>query len=171
MAWRKPARDEPAALPPAMPSIRTAALLLLGRRDYTVVELRRRLTDRGYPENDIDTVVANLVADGSLNDQRVAAAHARTASGIKGRGRHRIQRELDARGVSRDLARDTAGTISPADETAAIDRFLDRKHLPARPDAATRRRVFQQLIRRGFPSDAIAKALRRRGLPESEDEA
>jgi regulatory protein len=144
---------------------------LLGRRDYTVVELRRRLTDRGYTKEDIDTVVADLVADGSLNDQRVAAAHARTASGIKGRGRHRIQRELDARGVARDLARDTAGTISPADETAAIDRFLDRKHWPADPDAATRRRVFQQLLRRGFPTDAITRALKRRGLPDAGEDS
>jgi regulatory protein len=143
---------------------------MLGRRDYTVIELRRRLTDRGYPDDDIDTVVADLVADGSLNDSRVAAAHARTASGIKGRGRHRIQRELDARGVARDLARDTAGAISAAEETAAIDRFLERKHLPARPDAAARRRVFQQLLRRGFPTDAIARALRRRGLPAPDDE-
>jgi regulatory protein len=165
-------RADPAdpAAPEARPSVRTAALLLLGRRDYTVAELRARLTDREYPADDIERVIAALIADRSLDDRRVAAAHARTASGVKGRGRHRIQRELDARGIPRELSREAAGAVTPADEAAAIDRFLDRKRLPAKPDAAARRRAFQQLLRRGFPSDAIARALRRRGLPDTDDE-
>jgi regulatory protein len=190
MRPRRAPPDAPGELTePAKPRerlpIRTAALLMLGRRDYTVAELRKKLADKEYPAEEIASVVANLVADGSLDDERVAAAHARTASGIKGRGRFRIQRELDARGIERDLARATAGAVPAADEAAAIDRFLDRTRLPARPDAhrrteersdvsrtdaAARRRVVQQLLRRGYPMDAIAAALRRRSLPDATDE-
>jgi regulatory protein len=134
----------------------------LSRRDYTTSELRQKLLDREFAEADIDEALRSLTADRLLDDRRTAAAHVRTASQIKGRGRLRIQRELEARGVDRDLVRDLLADLPAADDLAAIDRFLGRKRLPPRLSAADHRRVFQQLLRRGFPADAIAKALARR---------
>jgi regulatory protein len=150
-------------------TVRTAALHLLSRRDYTTAELRRKLLDREYPEADIDDAIARLASAGLLDDRRVALAHVRTATAIKGRGRLRIKRELEARGVDRTLVRELVAGIPAADDLAAIERFLARKRLPARPSPSDRRRIFQQLIRRGFPADAILKALRARGAsPEDE---
>ena len=47
-------------------------------------------------------------------------------------------------------------------EEAAIERILSRKRVPASLNAADHRRVFQQLMRRGFPSETIALVLRKR---------
>jgi regulatory protein len=152
------------------PSIRTAALRLLGRRDYTVVELRTKLRDREYDADEIDTLIASLITDKWLDDGRVAAAHVRTASTIKGRGRHRIQQELHARGIAKTTIRDALAGMPAAEEAASLQRFIQRRGVPNDASPQVRRRLFQQLLRRGFPSDAIAKALKPRGF-ETDDES
>jgi regulatory protein len=145
-----------------MSAARTAALRLLSRRDYTSAELRDKLASREYSAGDIDEALASLAAERLLDDRRAAAAHVRTASRVKGRGRLRIQRELEARGLDRDVVRQALEELPAADESAALDRWLQRRRLPARLPAALRRRLFQQLLRRGFTADLIASALKAR---------
>ena len=79
-------------------SVRGAALTLLGRRDYTALELRKRLIEKGHDAGEVDEQIESLTADGSLNDARVAASHIRVSSQVKGRGRIRI-RHADVRPV------------------------------------------------------------------------
>jgi len=133
------------------------------RREYTAAELRRRLRDRGYTDDATEDCIRRLTADGTLDDRRVAANHIRTARDIKSRGRLRIERELVARGIAPPLARELLGDLPSDDDQAQIARVLARKRLPARLSIAERRRIFQHLLRRGFPADAITNALRRRG--------
>jgi regulatory protein len=150
----------PAPSAPPRDSARTAALRLLSRRDLTRAELTVRLLERGYPPSDVDTVVSQLVADRSVDDQRAALSHVRLASRVKGRGRLRIRRELEARGITRDVAQSAVGELSADDDLKTIRRYLEKKRVGAGSPPSERRRVFQQLVRRGFPADAIAKALR-----------
>lgn len=139
--------------------VRGAALALLGRRDYTAAELRTRLIDKEYPRDEVEQVIADLIEDRTINERRVAAAHIRTASQIKGRGRLRIRQELAARGVDRHLADELIAELPPEDESAAITRFLARKRFPASPTQAERQKIYQQLLRKGFTGEAISKAL------------
>jgi regulatory protein len=136
------------------------------RRDYTSAELRDRLLDKGVTDADADDCVARLTADRTLDDRRVALAHVRTARDIKGRGRLRIERELIQRGIAPALAHEAVAILPGDDEQAQIARVLARKRLPPRLSLAERRRLFQHLLRRGFPADAISKALRDRGPEE-----
>ena len=140
--------------------VRGAALALLSRRDYTAAELRQRLIDKEHDPAGIDEVIAALIEDRTLDDRRVAASHVRVASQIKSRGRLRIRQELTARGIDRHLAAELLAELPPEDEAAAIAKFLSRKHLPATPTAQERQRIFLQLLRKGFTSEAISKALR-----------
>src|SRR5690242_6859922 len=112
-----------------MSAARTAALRLLSRRDYTSAELRDKLASREYSAGDIDEALASLAAERLLDDRRAAAAHVRTASRVKGRGRLRIQRELEARGLDRDVVRQALEELPAADESAALDRWLQRRRL------------------------------------------
>ena len=111
-------------------------------------------------------MLADLADAGVVNDRRVAESFVRVASTLKGRGRLRISRELEQRGIDRSIIRDALAGLPIEDETASIRRFLERKHLPARLSPAEHRRVFGQLVRRGFSADLIAKALRGRGVEE-----
>ncbi len=143
-----------------MSQARATALRLLTRRDYTAKELRTKLLDREIPEVDITSVLTDLTEAGLVNDRRVAESFVRVASALKGRGRVRISRELEQRGVDRAIIREVLANLPVDDEAASIRRFLERKHLPARLSPAEHRRVFGQLVRRGFSADLIAKALR-----------
>src|SRR4051812_27598913 len=80
------------------------ALHLLGRRELSVKALRDRLRDREHSEEDIDRAIGLLIESRALDDARVAAAYVRTAMKIKGRGRLRIQRELQEMGIDREVA-------------------------------------------------------------------
>jgi regulatory protein len=144
---------------PPRDSARVGALRLLGRRDYSAAELTNRLLDKGYPAEDVARVVGDLVADGSVDDRRLAHAYARSASTIKGRGRLRIKRELEARGVSAGLAAEATRALDNDDERATIARFIARKRGTAPLDRKRRQRLYGQLIRRGFSADLIARAL------------
>ena len=149
-----------------MSQARATALRLLTRRDYTAKELRTKLLERDVPEAEVTSVLTDLADAGVVNDRRVAESFVRVASTLKGRGRLRISRELEQRGIDRAIIRDALAALPVDDEAAAIRRFLDRKHLPARLNPAEHRRVFGQLVRRGFSADLIAKALRARGSSE-----
>jgi regulatory protein len=104
--------------------------------------------------------VERLAQSNALDDRRAASAHVRTASRLKGRGRLRIQRELDARGFTREVARDALAEIPPDDDLEAIKRFVDRKRRTLDDTPAGRRRLFNQLLRRGFSAAMISKVLK-----------
>jgi len=139
--------------------LRGTALTLLSRRDYTSSELRKKLLERDHDADAVNTLIQDLTTSRLLDDRRVAASHVRTAAAIKGRGRLRIARELAARGLPKDIVSEALGAVEKQDEAAAIRKILTRKRWPAEPSLADRRRMFQHLLRRGFPSDAIGKAL------------
>lgn len=141
-------------------STRLAALRLLSRRDYTTAELREKLLAKDHAIDDVATTLDGLRDDGLLDDRKVAANYVRSASTVKGRGRLRIARELEARGVARSLVREALETLPVSDEVDAVRRFLARKRLPTHLAAADHRRVFAQLLRRGFSADVIAQVIR-----------
>jgi regulatory protein len=143
-------------------SVRGAALTLLGRRDYTAAELKERLIEKGYDKGEVEEQIEALTADGSLDDERVAAAYVRVASQVKGRGRMRIRQELIARGIAKTTVEAVLAELPADDEDAAIRKFLSRKRVPEKLDQHARNKVFQQLMRKGFSADAISKALRNR---------
>lgn len=144
---------------PPVASLRPAALRLLGRRDYTRAELADRLATRGYSSDDIDRVLDALAAERLVDDERVARAHVRMAQNIKRRGRRRIERELQARGVPAAIAHAALGDLGDDDEVATLRRLVDRQPAGVPASPADRRRLFQRLLRRGFDAAMIARVL------------
>ena len=133
---------------------------MLSRRELSRVELTTKLIDRGFASEDVDAAVERLAANRSVDDRRAAFAHVRTASRLKGRGRLRIRRELEARGFSRELTREALAEIPPDEDVNSIKRFVERKRRTLVDTPAGRRKLFSQLLRRGFPSSMIAKVLK-----------
>jgi regulatory protein len=160
-------RRREAGEPSSPEAARREALRLLGRREYTATELRRRLADRGFVSAHIDDVLSRLQDEGLQDDRRVAAGHVRVATEVKGRGPLRIRRELEARGIPAAMAADATAGASEGDVSVVLARLLARKRLVRPIPPADRRRLFQQLVRRGFPASSVAAALR---LPPPEDD-
>lgn len=158
---RRPVDDEE---PRPRGTARLVALRLLGRRDYTRAELRRRLVDRGFPDDQIDAALDALQEQGFQDDGRAARAFVRTAAHIKGRGPLRIRQELKARGVAAETISAATADLTPEQVRHAIDLILTRKRIARPIPREQQQRLFQHLVRRGFPADAIVKVLS--GKPE-----
>jgi regulatory protein len=139
-------------------------LHLLGRRELSVQQLRERLLDREHTREDVDRAVDLLLENKALDDARVAGAYVRTALKIKGRGRLRIQRELQMIGIPKEVA---AGALADAfgevDERSLITKALEKKLRPPKKitTPADYARIFQFLMRQGFSPATITAVLRR----------
>ena len=148
---------------PEAPNAYALALGLLSRRELTTSELRERLERRDLPDQDIATAIARLASDGTLDDRRAAAAIARTQAAVKGRGRSRVARELAARGISGEVAAAALDEVfRETPEPDLLERALRRRlrtgHIT---DQAHFRRLYQYLLRQGFPSGAIVSLLKK----------
>ena len=149
-----------------MSSAYSDGLKLLARRELSVAELRSRLLEREHPREETEEAIARLLETGALDDRRVARAYARTASAVKGRGRLRVQRELQAMGIARDVAGEAiAEVFGDADERSMIDKAVRKKlRGPARSlTVHDRARLYQFLMRQGFTPAGISAALRKLG--------
>jgi len=144
------------------------ALHMLARRELSAKQLRDRLIDREHDRVEIDRAIEHLQEAGSLDDSRVARAYVQSALKVKGRGRLRIQRELQEMGIDKDVATEAlAGAFGDVDERALVRTALQKKlrgkaKIETPADYA---RVYQFLMRQGFSPAAVTAALRqfRRG--------
>ena len=151
----------------------TDALHLLARRELTEKELRDRLIDRDHPGEEIDRVITHLLESKALDDGRVARAYARTAANVKGRGRLRVMRELNAMGVARETATEAITEVfADVDERALIAKALQKKMRGKSriSDAREHARLYQYLMRQGFTPAGIVAALRKLGGVNSPDD-
>ncbi len=93
----------------------------------------------------------------------MAGAYVRTALEVKGRGRLRIQRELQAMGIENDVAAEAlAEAFGAVDERALIARALKKKLRGGVKimSPAEYARVYQFLMRQGFSPAAVSSVLR-----------
>jgi regulatory protein len=149
------------------------AIRLLARRELSVKEMRDRLADREHPADEIERAIEHLLETRALDDARVARAYARTAANVKGRGRLRVMRELQAMGIARETASEAlAEVFADSDERALIAKALQKK-MRGRPriaDRAEHARLYQYLMRQGFTPAGISAALRKFGGRHDVDE-
>ena len=137
---------------------------MLGRRELSAKQLRQRLLERDHDREDVDRAIELLIENKALDDGRVAGAYVRTALKIKGRGRLRIQRELQMMGIEKEVAGQAlAEAFGEVDERTLVAKALQKK-LRGKQNIATPAdyaRVFQFLMRQGFSPATVTAVLRR----------
>jgi regulatory protein len=139
---------------------------MLARREHSVAEVRSRLVDREHPLEEIEAAIERLIETRALDDSRVARAYARTALNVKGRGRLRVQRELQLMGIARDIAGEAvADVFGDSDERSLIEKAIQKKLRGGKKlvTMQDRARVYQFLMRQGFTPAAVSAAMRRFG--------
>jgi regulatory protein len=138
-------------------------LQMLARRELSTAQLEARLLEREHTPDDIEAAIQRLKEAGALDDARVAQAYTRTALKVKGRGRLRIQRELNEMGIPREIvASALADAFGEVDERNLIAKAITKK-LRGRAKIETPgeyARVYRFLMRQGFSSAAVSAALR-----------
>ena len=147
-------------------SSKKRALRILGNRNFSEQEMRKRLTSKGESEENAEEVVGWLVELGYINDSDYASLIVNHYSG-KGYGLSRIRDELYKRGIPRDLWDDKLAMLDEEDMNDSALEFL-RKKLRGSEDKDDLRRASDSLVRRGFSYDE-ARAAMNRYLEDLED--
>jgi len=143
----------------------TAALRMLARRSYSVAELRRALEKKFGEAQGVSDAITRLRQVGYLDDKKFAVTAASSLARNRALGAYRIRRELKARLVDHqyiDPAVDQA--FEDTSERQLLESVLEKK-LRTLKLPLTRTKLYslcQSLMRRGFRSDDIMKAVRSR---------
>jgi len=139
--------------PVQLRAAREAALRLLNVRERSAAELRIRLRRKGYDADVIASTLEGLAEQGLQDDGRFAEAFAETAT-ARGLASRRIQNELRARGVDKELAA-AASTEDPEAELARARELAAKRaaRMGGLDPEARARRVAGLLARRGFDPD------------------
>ena len=140
---------------------------MLARGELSAAQLRQRLERKGFGPDQITDALDRLRHSGALDEERTAQALARRSAHVRMHGRLRALREIEGRGIGRDLAlRAVDAVYGELDEQDLLEQVLSRRlHGPLDSRAALRR-VYQHLIRRGFDAAAALSALKRRAARE-----
>lgn len=140
------------------------ALKVLAVRARTTHEVRRALTRRGYPPDEVAAVIARLTAARYLDDADFArtwvSARARRGAAAPAR----LARELRTKGVAGgEIAAALRGLQEEWDPAAAAGEAAKRKlkSLQGLPIPVARRRLAAFLDRRGFSADIVLTTCRR----------
>lgn len=151
-----------------------AALAMLARRPYSIAEMRRAL-GRKFPDGSaVLHALARLRELGYLDDQKVAEQVAFSLAHNRAYGPHRVRRELKAKLVNYKFVEPAVeAAYAETDARQVLEQVLERK-LRTLKLPVTRQKLAslcQSLMRRGFNSGDIMKAVRARPelRPVSED--
>lgn len=138
-------------------SARRAALLLLGRRDFSSAELRSKLLATGYLEEAIGAAIEALRLERLLDDGRFLENFVR-AHAARGQGPARIRQELMARGFGEAQI---AEALAGGPDFAALCREVRRRRFGAKAPGswAEKGKQARFLQYRGFSSDHIRLAM------------
>lgn len=152
--------DQPA--PSGATDCRDTALRLLGRREHSVAELRRKLQQRGFSADTIDEVLADCRRLGYVDDDRFARLYSKQLR-RRGYGRLRIEQMLNSKGLSAARVADcVADHCAEAGQIEDCRRVLHKKLQTVSEEATaprTEARLYRFLMQRGFASAVIRQVL------------
>ena len=136
------------------------AFRFIAKRERTVSQVSARLERDGISQKVISEVVAQMVSDGYLSDQRFAALYAEDRRAIDGWGNERIITNLREAGISAEIIESVVGSRDHADQVGDAIRVLDQR-VGAKPsDERERERALGMLARRGYSIEIAYDAVR-----------
>lgn len=135
-------------------SLRARAVDLLSRREYSRLELKRRLAPFAESAEELDALLDELAARHWQSDSRFAEQFA--ASRSRKYGSRRIAMEMRERGIDRDTIREA---LAEQDDLATAREQWRKKFGQPPADAAERAKQMRFLASRGFSMDIIRKVI------------
>ncbi len=132
----------------------------LGRRDRTVLEVRRHLEDKRVEPTSIEAAIAELCQQGYLDDAGYAQRFVEDRRTLDGWGPDRIERKLVSAGVDAELIARALATRDEAAELEAAVALLRRRLAEPPADDRARERALGLLVRRGYGLELAHDAVR-----------
>lgn len=149
-AWKPPADPHDTTV------IEQRAVFLLGRREHSMAELKRKLRARGFAEDAIDEVLTDLQARGWQSDQRCAEALIRQRL-ESAYGPLKIYADMQQKGIDKSLVEDILAQTQVDWQALAVARYQRRFGTQAPADEKEKARRQRHLAARGFyPGDVFS---------------
>lgn len=138
------------------PSLKGRALRLLSGREYSRLELERKLAAFEEEPGSLAAALDDLQAKGFISEQRVLESVVNRRAGKLGAAR--IKQELQAKGLDAQAVADAVAGLRDTELERA--REVWRKKFGQPPDDATQRaKQMRFLASRGFGGDTIARVV------------
>ncbi|MDZ4160269.1 MAG: recombination regulator RecX [Burkholderiales bacterium] len=140
------------------------ALRLLSLREYSRVELGRKLATHATPGDDVEALLDGLVTQGWLSDERAADSMVRQKSPQWGNAR--LKQALQAKGLPASVVAQALAQVpqEAGSEEVRAARVWQRKFGTPATDAATKAKHFRFLLARGFSAHAVGAVLKQAHL-------
>jgi regulatory protein len=120
-------------------------------------EVEQKLRSMKMDSEETNTIIAHLINDNFLNEERFACSFARGKHRIKHWGRIRIINELKFRGINQTLINIALKEISTEEYFATFDTLANRHWESIRETNALKKRkkFCDFMLRRGFESNLV----------------
>ncbi len=144
-------------LGPSTTEMRAFAYRLLGRREYSLVELENRIQQKWPGAEDVRHLVGQLAGENLVSDQRYAEAFTRSRI-QRHQGPLKIRAAMRGKGVP-DSIIDTAMEAEADDWLELARKWLQRQH-PGQLSFKDKQKYYRRLVNRGFTHDQAMDACR-----------
>ena len=135
--------------------MRAFAYRLLGRREYSIVELGNRIRQKWPQAEDIGDLVGQLAEENLVSDERYAEAFTRSRI-QRHQGPLKIRTAMKGKGVP-DSVIATAMEVEAGKWLELARKWLQKQH-PGRLDFKEKQKYYRRLVNRGFTHDQAMDA-------------
>jgi len=137
-------------------SINEVAIAALSRREHSVLEMRRKLKNKGFEDDEISSSIARLIENNLLSEERFTESYINMRK-RRGYGPLRIAQELCQRGVSEERFTDYLDRNNPEWRQVMRDQYIKKYGQQLAVEYAEKARRAKYLQSRGFPLDWVFK--------------
>ncbi len=137
------------------------AAMFCAYQERTQQEVRERLKDWGVFGDDAEEVIAELIQQNYLNEERFAKSFAGGKFRVKGWGRRKIKQHLQQRGISGYNLEQAMKEIAPDDYRGTLTELLAKKRQTLRDDnpLVIKQKLVRYALSKGYESDLIFTVL------------
>lgn len=131
-------------------------------QDRCHAEVRSKLLDLGVYGDTLEEIMATLITDNFLNEERFARSYARGKFNIKKWGRSRIKQELKRRQITDYCIRKAMEEIEEEDYQNTLQHLIEKKATQMEDPFSfkNKAKIANYLIRRGFESKLVWETLK-----------
>lgn len=125
-------------------------------------EVRSKLLDLGIYGDELEEVIAELITDNFLNEERFARSYARGKFNIKKWGRNKIKQELKRRHITAYCLRKAMEEIEEEDYQKTLEALIHKKagQMTDPFSFKNKQKLAAFVIRKGYESNLVWEVLK-----------
>jgi len=137
-------------------SINEVAIAALSRREHSLLEMRRKLKQKSFTEDEIEACLVKLIDNNLLSEERFTESYINMRK-RRGYGPGRIAQELRERGINEDQFDELLDRNNPDWQTVMCQQYYKKYGSQVADDYAEKVKRAKHLQLRGFPLDWVFK--------------